>query len=78
MSASPLPRNDDAVTRRYQNLLAVKVIFSYSSISEFFKAPPVQLRPVLDFDEVDVVLADHARNCMCLQLRSFRSNAKMA
>ena len=60
MSASPLPRKDDAVTRRYQNLLAVKVIFSYSRISEFFKEPSGQLHPVLAFDEFDVVLPDYA------------------
>ena len=59
MSASPLPRNDDAVTRRYQSLLVVtEVISSYSTISDLFKELPERLRAVVDFDAVAVVLHD--------------------
>ena len=73
MSDSPLPRNDDAVTRRYQSLLVVtEVISSYSTILNLFKELRERLRAVVDFDAVAVVLHDYARNCMRLQLRSFQ------
>ncbi len=69
MSPHPLPSDGDAVSRRYQSLLAVtESISAHTNISELFKELPGQLRPVVNFDAVAVVLAEPEHNRMRLQV----------
>jgi formate hydrogenlyase transcriptional activator len=72
VSARPLPINDDA-NRRYRGLLAItEAISSHANISELFKELPAQLRTIVDFDAVAVVLHDEVKNM--LRLHIFETN----
>lgn len=69
MSARTLQSNDDALDRRYRSLLAVtESISSHTNLPELFKVLPNQLRPVVEFDAVAVVLYDQTKDVMRLHV----------
>ena len=70
MSFEAPAQPSSAAVRRYQNLLAVtEAVISHHELPDLFRAFAAELRRVADFDYINVLLYDPARDVMRLHLQ---------